>query len=98
MMDDNVEMDTNSTNSDTEKISPICWSWNVQLFVAFALLVLDTELYPRFLRHVFPIICNLNAEFQAETPRIHVLYSRMSELCQTLLKCYIKADLVLGAI
>lgn len=57
----------------------------------------DTELYLRFLRFVLPVICNLNAEFQAETPRIHVLYARMNEVCQTLLKCYIKADVIHGA-
>jgi len=58
------------------------------------LMHVDTELYFRFLHYVLPLICDLNLEFQSESPRIHKLYSLMDEVCQTLLKNFIKPEVI----
>ena len=43
----------------------------------------QNKLYFLFLSYVLSIINKLNIEFQSETPKIHILYKRISELYRT---------------
>lgn len=46
--------------------------------------------YLEFMEFILPYIMDVNVEFQAESPRIHLLYSRMTTLLKTILEFYIK--------
>lgn len=49
-----------------------------------------TYLYLSFLEFILPSFQDLNREMQNEKPQIHILYSRIKTLYQTILECYMK--------
>lgn len=51
-----------------------------------------TELYLSFLDFALPILTNVNLAFQAESPQIHLIYSKVATAYKTILDCYIKND------
>ena len=50
------------------------------------------KLYLDFSSHVLPYLTDLNKKFQSETTKIHVLYSKVSQVHKTILDCYVKRD------
>lgn len=53
-----------------------------------------TELLLNFLSYVLPLVCNLNLEFQSETPHILDLYDKMLQIRSRLMKNYIRSEYV----
>ncbi|KAJ8914868.1 hypothetical protein NQ315_014881 [Exocentrus adspersus] len=54
----------------------------------------EYELYLNFIAHVLPMVNKLNIEFQSETPKIHLLFERITSLYKTILKYYLKRQYV----
>lgn len=52
------------------------------------------KLYLEFLDFILPVVTDLNAEFQAESPKTYILYSRMADAYKFILSCYIKNDVL----
>ncbi|XP_018403791.1 PREDICTED: uncharacterized protein LOC108780510, partial [Cyphomyrmex costatus] len=52
------------------------------------------KLYLEFLEYILPVFTNMNIEFQAETPKIHLLYDNISSAYKTILECYIKKEIL----
>lgn len=53
-----------------------------------------TKAYFLFLSHCLKIINSLNVEFQGEGPMVQLLLPRLTLLLKTILKCYIKKDVL----
>lgn len=52
----------------------------------------EFKLYFSFLAYVLDIVNKINIEFQSESPKIHLLYDRVSSLYRTLLRNFIKSN------
>lgn len=50
------------------------------------------KFYLEFLEYILPSLVNLNLEFQAEDPKINLIYSKMSSAYKTILECYLRED------
>lgn len=48
-----------------------------------------TKLFLQFLDFVLPVFNNLNKEMQSESPQIHAIYKRVSEVLKTLFDCFL---------
>ena len=53
-----------------------------------------TKLYLEILEYTLPIFIDLNLEFQAESPRIHLTYDHVKSAYLSVLKCYLKPQYV----
>lgn len=52
------------------------------------------KMYLEFLEFILPTLVDLNLEFQAETPKIYLLYSRLISTYKFILQCYIKPEIL----
>lgn len=52
------------------------------------------KMYLEFLEFILPTLVDLNLEFQAETPKIYLLYTRLINTYKFILQCYIKPDIL----
>lgn len=56
--------------------------------------VSQAPLHLKLLNFVLPMVCKRNIEFQAEEPKVHVLYTKMETLLKTIVSLYMNEDYV----
>jgi hypothetical protein len=63
----------------------------------FILSCLDKQLYLiyfKFLKHILSMVVKLNTFFQAETPKFHIFINNVTSIYKTILKFYLRPDIV----
>lgn len=52
------------------------------------------HIYFKFLKHILSLVTKLNTLFQSETPRFHIFLENITNIYKTIMKFYIKSEIV----